>query len=74
MIFYNVLKLNQHKVQKSTVLYILSNYCDQNESFCVHNICVFCVYLLCIYKNTHTVYILKIFTCLYLYSYNLYYK
>ncbi len=35
--------------------------------------CVYCVYLFCIYKDTHTVYILKIFTCLYLYSYNLYY-
>ncbi len=31
------------------------------------------VYLLCIYKDTHTVYILKIFTCIYLYSYNAYY-
>ncbi len=25
-----------------------------------YNMCVFCVYLLCIYKYTHTVYILKI--------------
>ncbi len=25
----------------------------QNKSFCVHNMCVYCVYLLCIYKYTH---------------------
>ncbi len=25
----------------------------QNKSFCLHNICVCCVYLLCLYKNTH---------------------
>ncbi len=36
---------------------------------CLHNICV---YLLCIYKYTHMhVYILKIFTCIYVFSYNL---
>ncbi len=29
----------------------------QNESFYVHNICVYCVYLLCIYKESHTAYI-----------------
>ncbi len=38
---------------------------------------VYCVYLLCIFKYTHSVYILKIITCIYmciyLYSYNLYY-
>ncbi len=42
---------------------------------CLHNICVYCVYLLCINKDTHTVYILKIldvFTCIYLYLYKFY--
>ncbi len=27
------------------------------------------VYLLCVYKDRHAAYILKIFTCVYLYSY-----
>ncbi len=25
----------------------------QNKCFCLHYICVYCVYLLCIYKYTH---------------------
>ncbi len=25
----------------------------QNKSFCLHNICVLCVHLLCMYKYTH---------------------
>ncbi len=58
----------------------------QNQGFCLHNMCVYCVYLLyiyiyiyiymCIYINTHTcMYIFKkdlhVFTCIYLYSYKL---
>ncbi len=46
----------------------------QNKRFCLH-ICVYCVYLLCIYKHTHIQYIfwkyLHVLTCIYLY--NLYY-
>ncbi len=44
----------------------------QNKSFCLHNIWVYCVYLLCVYikAHTHGIY-LKIFTCIYLDSYNL---
>ncbi len=30
---------------------------------------VYCVYLLRVYKDRHASYILKIFTCVYLYSY-----
>ncbi len=34
----------------------------QNKSFCLHNICVCCVYLLCIYKYTHAcIYLKKMF-------------
>ncbi len=33
---------------------------------CLH-MCVNCIYLLCIYKDTHTAYILEIFTCIYVY-------
>ncbi len=49
----------------------------RNKSFvCI--MCVFCVYLLCIYKHTHIQYVfrkyLHVITCLYLCSYNLYYK
>ncbi len=25
----------------------------QNKGFCLHNMCVYCVYLLCIYKYIH---------------------
>ncbi len=32
-------------------LIVLKNL--QNNSFCLHNICVYCVYLLSIYKYTH---------------------
>ncbi len=48
----------------------------QNKSFCLHNICVSCVYLLCIYKYTHKhVYISeKKMLCLYIkYMYNINY-
>uniref|UniRef100_A0A671PA60 Zinc finger protein 341-like n=1 Tax=Sinocyclocheilus anshuiensis TaxID=1608454 RepID=A0A671PA60_9TELE len=45
----------------------------QNKSFCLYNIYV-CIFSMYIKRHTHTVYILKIFTCIYLYSYNLYYK
>ncbi len=42
----------------------------QNKSFSSHNMCVYCVYLLCIYKYTLMQYIfwryLHIFTCIYL--------
>ncbi len=41
----------------------------QNQSLCLCNICVYCVYLLCIYKYTHAVYILKISTCIYMYMF-----
>ncbi len=36
----------------------------QNKSFFVHNICVYCVDLLCIYKYTHT--------CMYIFKENVY--
>ncbi len=44
-----------------TYIYIYIHYCYQtinriqNKSFCSHNICVcvYCVYLLCIYKYKH---------------------
>ncbi len=52
----------------------------QNNCLCLHNICVctvniyyVCVYVyiyIYIYIYIHTVYILKIFTCIYLYSYD----
>ncbi len=31
----------------------ISVNCIQNKSFCLHSICVFCVYVLCIYKYKH---------------------
>ncbi len=37
------------------------------KSFCLPYICVYCVYLLCIYKYTHIqTYISNIFTCIYM--------
>ncbi len=37
---------------------VLSNdYFASKISCCLHNMCVYCVYLLCIYKHTHTVFI-----------------
>ncbi len=43
------------------------------KSFCLHNICVYSVYLLCIYKDTDIQHIfLDLFTWIYLYSYNVY--
>ncbi len=33
----------------------------QNKSFSLHNMCVLCVFIMCIYKNTHTcIYLRKI--------------
>ncbi len=43
----------------------------QNKSFCLHNICVYCVYLLCIYKYTHIENI-YVYTFIYSYFYILY--
>ncbi len=42
----------------------------QNKSFCLHNICLCTVYLLCVYKSTHACIYLRIF--LYLYTKSIY--
>ncbi len=40
----------------------------QNKSFFyIIYVCVLCIFIMCIYKYTHTVYILKIFRCIYIY-------
>ncbi len=52
-------------------IYILVNRI-QNKHFCLHNMCACIMYIYYVYINTHTAYILKIFTCIYLYSYHLY--
>ncbi len=44
----------------------------QNKSFCLHNICAYCVYLLCIYKYKHMhVYILETYV-IFIYNINVY--
>ncbi len=45
-----------------------------NIFLCIIYVCVLCIFIMHIQIHTHTLCILKIFTCLYLYSYNLYYK
>ncbi len=43
------------------------------KSFCLHNICMSCVYLLCIYKYTHILYIFEnIYMYLHVYIYIIY--
>ncbi len=43
----------------------------QNKRFCLDNICVYCVYLLCVYIKTHTysVYLENIYMYLHVYIY-----
>ncbi len=41
----------------------------QNKSFCLHNMCVFCVYLLCIHKHTYSIYFENIYMYLHVYIY-----
>ncbi len=39
----------------------------QNKSFCLHDMCLYCVYVLCIYKYTHMhEYISEYMLCLYI--------
>ncbi len=37
----------------SAVKWLIAINRIQNKCFCLHNMCVYCVYLLCIYKYTH---------------------
>ncbi len=50
-------------LKTSAVKRLIAINCIQNKSFCLHNVCIFIMY---IYKYTHIVYILKIFTCIYM--------
>ncbi len=58
----------------SAVKWLIAINPIQNKSIYLHNISMCTVYIY-VYVNTHThtAYILKIFKCKYLYSYNVYY-
>ncbi len=40
-------------IKSSAVKQLIAINHIQNKRFCLHNICVYYVYLLCIYKYTH---------------------
>ncbi len=42
-----------NEIKSSAVKILITINRIQNKCFCLHNICVYCVYLLCIYKYTH---------------------
>ncbi len=50
----------------SAVKWLIAINRIQNKSFCAHNICVYCVYLLRIYKYTHVCVCLRKICCLYI--------
>ncbi len=60
-------KIKRKELYKYIYIYIyISVNRIQNKSFCLHNIGVFSVYIYYVYINTHTAYILKTFTRIYL--------
>ncbi len=56
------------KVLTSAVKPLIVINCIPNKSFCLHNICICIVHIYYVYINIHTysIYILNIFTCIYI--------